>query len=171
MTVHCHGNLFAADDNGYVYQYAQGIQNPIASCYVGNRAFGVAVDGNGNVFMSAWEFDNGPAVIELAGGLSGCNVTVLMYLSTTPNQPAPSLAVDANDNLILPWENTVDVINPPYSTVTTTVGYCYATCVYLSTRRTNCCSLPIRVGIRSWLSTMTPEWSLGISVCRMVFRR
>ena len=129
VTVDRHGNLFVADNNGYVYQYAQGIQNPIASCYVGNGAFGVAVDGNGNVFMSAWEFDNGPAVIELAGGLSGCNVTVLMYLSPPPNQPAPSLAVDANDNLILPWENTVDVINPPYSTVTTTVGYCSATCV------------------------------------------
>lgn len=128
LAVDRHGNLFVADDNGYVYQYAQGIQNPIASCLVGNGAFGVAVDANGNVFMSAWRFDNGPAVIELVGGLSGCNVTVLMYLSVPPNEPAPSLAIDANDNLLLPWENTVDVIDPPYSTVTTTIGNCSGTC-------------------------------------------
>ena len=118
------GNIFVADTSsvgGVVNQYAQGVKNAIASCTVGGKAFGVAVDAHGDVFVSAEQGDNGPGVVEFSGGLSNCNKTTLInFQYLYPMQP--SLAIDANDDLIFPFGPNVNVIDPPYSAVTRTVG-------------------------------------------------
>lgn len=119
------GNIFVADNNftvgSFVSQYAQGVKNAIALCTVGGKAFGVAVDATGDVFVSAELGDYGPGIVEFSGGLSGCNRTMLihfMYLYPM----VPSLALDANNDLIFPFGPNVNVIDPPYSAVTRTVG-------------------------------------------------
>lgn len=127
VAVDRHGNIFVADTDAYassggvVNQYAQGVKRAIAYCVVGRYAYGVAVDANGDVFVSAELGDYGPGIVEFSGGLSGCkSATLITFEYLYPTQP--SLALDANDNLIFPQGPSVDVIDPPYSAVTRTIG-------------------------------------------------
>lgn len=125
VAVDRHGNVFVADYGasglGLINQYAQGVKSPIASCIAAQNVYGVAVDGSGNVFASVWFGDNAASIIEFSGGLKNCSSTLLISFGNA-NIPPPSLALDANDNLIFPWGSTVYVIDPPYSAVTTTIG-------------------------------------------------
>ena len=81
----------------------------------------MAVDANGDVFVSAELGDFGNGIVEFSGGLSNCNKTTLITFGNLYNL-APSLAVDANDDLILPYGPSVYVIDPPYSALTRTIG-------------------------------------------------
>lgn len=124
VAVDRHGNVFVADYSNYagvVKQYAQGIKNPIASCSAASSTYGVAVDTNGNVFVSAWYGDYAASILEFSGGLSNCSPTRLISFGNAYLPPL-SLALDSNDNLIFPLGSSVDVIDPPYSAVTTTIG-------------------------------------------------
>lgn len=121
VAVDRHGNIFVADLGGAVYQYAQGVKNPIAVCYIDGQNYGVAVDANGDVFVSS-EFEYVDLYIyEISGGFSNCNTKFLIGFPYV-YRSAPSLVLDANDNLIAPYGPNVNVIDPPYSAVTTTVG-------------------------------------------------
>ncbi|HEX3370772.1 MAG TPA: hypothetical protein VHS56_14430 [Candidatus Cybelea sp.] len=125
VAVDRHGNIFVADyavsGFGVINQYARGLKDPIASCIAAQSVYGVAVDSSGNVFVSVWQGDNAASIIEFSGGLKGCNSTLLTSFGSR-YIPPPSLALDANNNLIVPWGPTVYVLDPPYSAVTTTIG-------------------------------------------------
>jgi hypothetical protein len=138
VAVDRHGNVFVADNTyygGMVRQYAQGVKNPIASCSAPDTAFGVAVDANGNVFVSAFTAAYFAVIYEFSGGFSNCNSTRVIALGLY--DPGPSLALDANGNLIVPLGSNVDVIAPPYSAVTATIGSGFSSVTGVSLNKTN----------------------------------
>lgn len=110
------GNIYESDDNGNIQQYTHDSNFVTMSCpYVsGSYASGLAVDANGDVFASY----PGLGIYEYTGGLSGCNPTKLNDFT------AYSIALDSNNNLVCTggYAGTVFVLDPPYTTVTRTIG-------------------------------------------------
>jgi hypothetical protein len=127
-----HGNVFEADlgagsTQGHVNEYAQGSDNAIGSCYAGlhsggnTGAYGVAVDKNGDVFVSYGIPGSGGAGIdEYMGGLGSCNEQKLAITYASPG----GVAVDAANDLVVcdPASSVVYVIPPPYISVPRTIG-------------------------------------------------
>lgn len=73
----------------------------------------MAVDASGDVFAGT-----ATGIFEFVGGLSGCSRTSLIY--AVPNK----MVLDASNNLIVSdfITNTVEVIDPPYTSVSRTLG-------------------------------------------------
>jgi hypothetical protein len=120
VAVDRHGNVFAVA--GYpsytVNQYRQGVNRVVASCQI-NRPKAVAVDANGNVFVEGIT-DFGITLFEFVGGLGNCSPTLLLGIGY--NYSTFGLTLDANGDLIAPYGPNVYVIDPPYSTITKTIG-------------------------------------------------
>jgi len=117
------GNVYVADYFGSdVVEYKQQTDTPIATCDPGGFVEGVAIDTKGDVFVGFYDglFSY---VTEYAGGLSGCNNT---NLGVSVNEPA-GMVFDKKDHLILcdPGVPAVDVIDPPYNSVSGTLGSDY----------------------------------------------
>jgi hypothetical protein len=120
VTVDSHGDVFETDVDGNVREYFQGINTVIAQCQpFPNQLDGVAVDSSGDVFVAYYTGSVGN-IVEYAGGLHGCNATTLGISLSYP----AGIALDNNRNLIAcdPFNHEVDVIAPPYTSVTRTIG-------------------------------------------------
>jgi hypothetical protein len=108
------GNVFEADFVGnYVNEYAQQSNTVVATCYPGGYVEGVAVNKKGDVFVDWTDFYTG-YITEYAGGLAGCNGTVL---GATVGFPG-GMVLDKHNNLVICDQYSgVDIIAPPYNTV------------------------------------------------------
>jgi len=124
VTVDSSNNVYAADFGGggasVVVEFAQGNSTPIANCNTGLANEGVVVAPNGAVFVAG----NNPNtfvgnIIEYPNGMAGC---------PTPTTLAPTLSfaggmqMDHAGNLLVCDQNAgVDIIPPPYTTITSTI--------------------------------------------------
>lgn len=116
VTADVHGNVYVIDDAaGYVWQYFQGSNSPVARCSPGASMFGVAVDSANDVFVAL-----AGGLVEYAGGLSGCNATPL----GASIGHSYGMTVDKQNDLVVcdAASGQVDVIAPPYSSVTRAFG-------------------------------------------------
>jgi hypothetical protein len=122
VTTDTSGDVFVGDFicssscSGAVDEYAQGRNALIASCPLSGGIGGVAVDSStGNVFVS-----HASDITLFAGGLTGCKGSVL----GATVESSGGMILDANKNLIICDQGgaAVDVIAPPYTKVTRTIG-------------------------------------------------
>lgn len=119
VTVDGHGNVYEADYlGGFVAEYAQKSNTQLYQCSPG-EVDGVAVDQSGDVFV-----DFGSSVVEYKGGLSGCAATPLGVTL----ESAGGMALDRKDDLLVCDQlgQAVDVIAPPYTSVTRVLQSGYA---------------------------------------------
>jgi hypothetical protein len=129
VTTDSQGNVYEADYDypyffGAVREYAQKSNTVIASCSPGGGVEGVAVDANGDVFVGFNQSSQTQAyIVEYAGGLSDCAGTVLPLTFSFLG----GMVFDKHDNLIVCDQNApaIDVIAPPYTSVTKTFGSGY----------------------------------------------
>lgn len=130
-----HGNLFVADSslNSSVNEYYQGLNHAVGSCPV-QAPLGVAVDSSGDVFVLE-RTSGGNVLAEYPGGLAGCNQQVLRV---TIDATAGGIALDASNNILLADGSKVAVIDPPYTSITGTIGsgFGFATNVRLNRKNT-----------------------------------
>lgn len=133
VTTDKHGNVYEADYNytvpngGYVNEYAPMTNSVMASCSPGGNVEGVAVDKHGNVFVD-WNnlSSGGGGITEYPHGLtaSGC---VGVNLPITLGY-AGGMVFDKQGNLVVCDQvgtgsgAVVDIIAPPYTAVTGTLG-------------------------------------------------
>jgi hypothetical protein len=117
------GDVFVADlddggSSGTITEYAP-MSNKIANqCLVGGSAEGVAVDKTGDVFAS-YNTPSAGALVEFKGGLKGCSGTQL----AAPLNYAGGLILDKKNDLVACDQSpeAVDIIKPPYSSVSSTI--------------------------------------------------
>lgn len=134
VTADAYGNVFEADADGTINEYYQGLNLPAASCFVGSyrNASGIAVDAGGDVFVST---DGEPSqVMEYPGGLNGCNPNVL---GVRPINKVGGMAIDAKGNLLVCDLSEVDVIAPPYSAITGTIGSGFVAAANVTLNKSN----------------------------------
>jgi DNA-binding beta-propeller fold protein YncE len=109
----------------FVNEYAQRSNHVMHTCSAAyhGQFVGVAVDQLGDVFV-ADDFVSTGAVVEYKGGLKSCNATYLISLDHLGG-----MAIDKNGNLIVcdgyGLDASVDVIAPPYKSITRTLGSGY----------------------------------------------
>lgn len=124
VTVDGSRNVFVTDFGpnlpSVVIEYPQHRNAPSATCSTGLANDGIAVDPDGNVFVSG--FDENAHVgrlLEYVGGLAGCVATTLAPTMAT----AGGLQLDRNRNLLACDQDAgVDVIPPPYSKISRTIA-------------------------------------------------
>jgi hypothetical protein len=120
VTVDASGNVYAADFHGAVVEYPQRSNTPIASCASSLENEGIALDeATGDVFVVGPN-SSGSGIVEYKGGLSGCHATTL---SVALNGFASGLQIDKKHNLVTGdfYTATVDIIAPPYTSITSTI--------------------------------------------------
>jgi hypothetical protein len=119
-------NVYVNDNFGHhLDEFAQGKNTIIAQCFGpgdGNLE-GIAVDRKGDVFLAYSSSSGSGGITEYIGGLSGCSGTTL---GVTLDYPG-GMILDNKGNLVVCDQNadTVDIIPPPYSRVTGTLGSGY----------------------------------------------
>jgi len=125
VAVDRNGRVYEADWDtgqgaGFVNEYPAGVDSVLRSCSPGGSVQSVVVDGYGNVFVSLDFASGGAGIVEYARGLKGCHATNL----AVPLQSAGGMTMDSQGNLIVcdQFAAAVDVIAPPYSSVTRTIG-------------------------------------------------
>jgi DNA-binding beta-propeller fold protein YncE len=122
VSVDAHGNVYEADGTGYLRQYSQGSNAPVAGCTpTGATAVsGVAVDAANDVFVS-FEAGGIGALAEYPGGFGDCSHEIVL---SAPVVYPYGISIDKNKDLIVADAGNaqVDVIDPPYSSVTRTIG-------------------------------------------------
>ena len=117
------GNVYVGEYGGYdVLEFPQGSARLIAQCFPGGEVEGVALDKSGDVFVTYFTGTAG-AITEYANGLEGCSGTTLGVSLKYPG----GLVVDKNDNLVVCDQdaNEVDIIAPPYGSVSGRLGSRY----------------------------------------------
>jgi hypothetical protein len=130
------GNVYEADYSGRFVQEFDQQSNVVVGgpCYPGGFVEGVAVDANNNVFV---DFSNGSGgyIEEFSGGLSGCSGTTLGASVTSPG----GMVLDKHGNLVIcdQVSKTVDIIAPPYSSVTRTLGSGYTEPFHVTINKKN----------------------------------
>lgn len=131
VSVDSHGNVYEADfEGGFVAEYAQGSNAQSEECAITGWVGGVAVDKSGDVFVAFYNKDTGAGQIdEYTGGLSGCNATTLGASLVFPG----GMAIDAKGNLVVSDQdnNTVDIIDPPYTSISGYLGSGYTDPVHV----------------------------------------
>lgn len=134
LTTDAHGNIYEIDFSGEVVnEYQQGSNTVAASCSLGGLGEGVAVDKQGDVFVAYY---TGTGVIaEFKGGLSGCSATTL---GATVGFPG-GMILDKHDNLIICDQtgDAIDIIDPPYSSISGTLGSGYGEPFHVSLNKKN----------------------------------
>jgi hypothetical protein len=121
VAVDAHGNVFEGDTNGNINEYFQGYNAVAASCFIYEVAAptGLAVDSTGDVFFNASDAGYFNSLIEFYGGLAGCHSSG--YLAGS-GMGVEGLAVDSKNNLLVAAGNVVNVVPPPYASVSGTIG-------------------------------------------------
>jgi hypothetical protein len=117
------GNVFVIDPpENAIVEFPQGSDSISQECSLPGPVTGAAVDSStGDVFVA---YDSASSItayiVEFAGGLSGCSGTTL----TAPIDLTGDLILDNHKNIIVcdQWNAVVDVIAPPYTGVTKTIG-------------------------------------------------
>jgi hypothetical protein len=121
-------NVYEADydfpiNDGFVNEYAQGSNTVVATCHPGGGAEGVAVDRRGDVFVT---FNTGSEglIEEYPRGLAGCKGKLLPVTFGF----AGGVTIDKQKNLIVcdQFNASVDIVAPPYTSITGTLGSGYA---------------------------------------------
>ncbi len=139
VTTDFNGNVYEADyayphGHGFVNEYAQKSNTVIAHCSPGGAAEGVAVDQRGDVFLG---YNSGSLgyITEYQHGLRGCNGILLPL----PLGFIGGMALDKQKDLIVcdQLSATVDVIAPPYQTITHTLGSGYYDPFHVTINRRN----------------------------------
>jgi DNA-binding beta-propeller fold protein YncE len=124
VTVDSANNVYAADYGGgsasIVVEFPQGNSTPSASCSTGLANEGVAVDSSGAVFVSGNNPSTGVGtLLEYPNGLAGCPTPTTLGATLGF---AGGLQVDHAHNLVACDQNVgVDIIPPPYSSVSSTI--------------------------------------------------
>lgn len=145
VSVDGRGNVYVSDFGfgraGVVNVYPQGSNVVKAWCAVPGDvggAEGVAIDTKGDVFVAYNDSGSGPGQIaEYVGGLKGCNSTILPVSLTF----AGGIAIDASGNLIVCDQGspsvpaTIDVIAPPYTSITGHFGTTWRDPVHIALRQ------------------------------------
>jgi sugar lactone lactonase YvrE len=124
VTTDSKGNVYEADFAGsYVTEFAQGSNSIVAQCSSGGKVEGVAVDKSGNAFVVYVTESNTGKIAEYKGGLSGCAGATLGVSLEYPG----GMVLDKKGNLVVCDQDAeaVDIIAPPYSRVTGTLGSGY----------------------------------------------
>jgi DNA-binding beta-propeller fold protein YncE len=132
VSVDAHGNVYEADfEGGFVAEFPQGSNTQTEQCAITGWVGGVRVDKSGDVFVAFCNKDTGTGQInEYAGGLSGCNATTLGASLVFPGE----MAIDAGGNIVICDQDnsTVDIIDPPYSSISGHLGSGYSDPVYVT---------------------------------------
>jgi hypothetical protein len=124
VTVDTHQNVYDADYSGEaVNEYAQQSNTVTESCDPGGEVEGVAVDKHNDVFVSYNIYTTkvtGAQIAEYKGGLAGCSETVFSLDLAF----AGGMVLDKKGNLVVcdQGNSVVDVIPPPYTSVSRTIG-------------------------------------------------
>lgn len=119
-----HGNVYEADYNGgFVNEYGQGSNTVVATCSPGGLVESMAIDASGDVFVDYNLTAGGNANIkEYEGGLKGCAGKLL----GASVDFAGGMVLDGNGDLVICDQNAnapaVDVIAPPYKSISGTLG-------------------------------------------------
>lgn len=119
------GHIFEGDNAGYVNEYPEGSDTVIAHCAIANsNVYGVAVDKHHDVFVDyTAKGQSGPAYLaEFRRGLSGSHC--IQSLFPLQLQGYGGIAFDRQGNLVV-CDSTapaVDVVSPPFISVSTTIG-------------------------------------------------
>lgn len=130
------GNVYEGDFEGsYVSEFAQGSSSIIAQCSPGGEVEGVAVDKSGDVFVAYYSSAEGGKIAEYTGGLSGCSATTLGVTVEFPG----GMVLDKKGNLVICDQDAdaVDIIAPPYSSVTKTLGSGYTDPFHVTINKKN----------------------------------
>lgn len=125
VSVDRQGDVYEADYSGEsVREYKQATNAVLYSCAPGGAVQGVTVDKAGDVFADFSMGSSAASIAEYKGGLNGCHATILGVTLAS----AGGMAIDKNNNLIVcdQMGPTVDVIAPPYTRVTRTLGSGFA---------------------------------------------
>ena len=137
VTTDSKGNVYEGDYlGGYVGEYAQGQNAQIAQCSLTGWVSGVAIDESGDVFVAYFNTDtNAGHIEEYTGGLSGCNATTLGVSLVDP----VSMVLDKKGDLVVVDElaDSVDIIAPPYDSITTTLGSGYSIPFHVTVNKKN----------------------------------
>jgi hypothetical protein len=134
LTTDAKGNVYEADFTGEaVNEYHQATNTVVATCQPGGYVEGVAVDKSGDVFVAY--YTGSGAIAEYKGGLSGCSKTTLGATVTFPG----GMILDENKNLIICDQlgDAVDIIDPPYSSISGTLGSGYSEPFHVSLNKKN----------------------------------
>jgi hypothetical protein len=129
------GRVYEADYEGKVVnEYAQESNSVVESCAPGGGAEGIAVDTSGDVFV-AYNGSSGGKIAEYKGGLSGCSESVL-----TPSfKFVGGMVMDGKGDLVVcdQQSGVVDVIDPPYSSISGTLGSGFGTPLHVTLNKQN----------------------------------
>ena len=123
------GNVYVANYDylnpyyyGYITEYSQGSNVAKETCFLGVGVEGAAVDKGGDVFV-AYNVNAayGPGyIVEFRHGLTGCHGTTLGVTLGF----AGGMVLDKSGNLIVADQDasSVDIVSPPYHSVSGTLG-------------------------------------------------
>jgi hypothetical protein len=135
VNVDTKGNVYEVDyQGGFVNEYAQKTNSVLHSCLPGGSVEGVAIDASKDVFVVYYASGTGK-IAEYKNGLSGCNETVL---GATVGFPG-GMVLDKHGNLLVCDQShaSVDVIDPPYSSITGTLGSGFGAPVEVTLNKAN----------------------------------
>jgi|SRR5580698_1382005 hypothetical protein len=127
VAVDAHGTVYEAG-NTNIEEFYQGSNTPIVQCQVSANAevFGIAVDSSGDVFSTVMEFGTTgvrTAIVEFFGGLgygrSACQSVVVVDI--VPGY-GYGIVLDKNQNLLMAAADQIDILKPPYTSVSGTIG-------------------------------------------------
>jgi hypothetical protein len=143
------GNVYETDHyGGFVNEYAQGTNAVLNSCTLANPV-GVAVDASGDVFVDV-DNTNGTNIIEFFGLTKRghpprCQFTtfgVTLHFGG-------GMVLDNNNDLVVCDQTleSVDIIDPPYSSVTRTLGGYYIDPYDVTLNKSNTLAFVADVGL------------------------
>jgi hypothetical protein len=129
-----HGNLYEGDISSGLNEYFQGINYAVLSCPTPYAILGIAVDSKGEVFAELATTYGPPFLVELPSGLSNCSNGIALGAAPTAKG---GIALDSNGNLLVADGANVDVIAPPYGSITRTIGSGFTGAVSVHLNKTN----------------------------------